>query len=253
MSLFERYPFLKDEELKRPEKQTFEVATPPNIWLGYDYSINRNLFELMGAMHVWWKEYSKFLTFLKRDETPYLSLITATSYPEANVRELIGLTMSFGRYYQLGSSHLVFDFQFSNGANNILSVWAISFDDEILERAKDPVQLSEYKQQFLQHFDAKDLDKAMQFSVYCNLILQVFFKLEPSMNANHKRNFRTVLEENLDAAIDEIEITSPNNESNFERFLSIRCGTSNFRFWELFEEICRGVDMTKFADDPLFK
>lgn len=96
-----------------------------------------------------------------------------------------------------------------------------------------------------------DLVRAKQFSVYSNLILQVFFKLEPSMNANHRRKFRTVLEEYLDAAIDKIEII--NKESNLEEFLWVRCGTSGFKIWELFEEICRGVDTSELAEDPLFK
>lgn len=124
----------------------------------------------------------------------------------------------------------------------------------MLEEEKDPGKLKKYKEEFFQHLDAQNLDQAMKFSVYCNLILQVFFRLEHWMSPNHIRNFRMVLVEFLDAIIERIEVNdNKNQEVNLERFIRIRCGTTCFKLWEIFEEICRGVDTTQFVDNPIFK
>ena len=92
----------------------------------------------------------------------------------------------------------------------------------------------------------------MKFDVYCNIILQVFVNLEPSMTNNHKKKFRMVLEDYMNAQSKVIKLRKEQGV-NFEEFIRIRCDSTGFKLWELFEEICRGVDSSQFAENRFFK
>ena len=71
----------------------------------------------------------------------------------------------------------------------------------IWKNKKNADKLEEFKKEFLKFFDGKNPKSALQFNKYCNLILQVFLKLESFMTSDHVGKFRKILEEFLDAVI----------------------------------------------------
>ena len=106
MSHFERYPFLRNEKGRPADEVNAKIAKVPCIYLGYEVNTSQNLFELMGAMSRWFEENSEYLK-PKKSEKPekskkpgtaveimYMSLSAAICYPEANIQQLVALTIS---------------------------------------------------------------------------------------------------------------------------------------------------------------
>lgn len=135
-------------------------------------------------------------------------------------------------------------------------MWGFSFDDHIVERARDADKLADFKKAFMSHYDSKDLKQASQFSIDSNLILQVFFKYEPFMSNCQKERFRKYLESYLDSATEEVEIvnldSSTSGTTGFTKYLKVRLEVSAFKLFELFSEISCRTDMSEYFDDPLF-
>ena len=112
MSHFERYPFLRNEKGRPADEVNAKIAKVPCIYLGYEVNTSQNLFELMGAMSRWFEENSEYLKpkksekpeKSKKSEKPeksktaveimYMSLSAAICYPEANIQQLVALTIS---------------------------------------------------------------------------------------------------------------------------------------------------------------
>ena len=88
---------MRNEVRRAAEEPNFEMTRVPSIWLGYDERINERQFRLLSEMTDWWAEGGEQLSFLKREELPYLSLVASICYPEANIQQLVGLTISLGK------------------------------------------------------------------------------------------------------------------------------------------------------------
>lgn len=88
---------MKNEVRRAAEEPNFEMTRVPSIWLGYDSRINEKQFRLLNEMTGWWAEGREHLLFLKSEELPYLSLVASICYPEADIQQLVGLTISLGK------------------------------------------------------------------------------------------------------------------------------------------------------------
>ena len=117
--------------------------------------------------------------------------------------------------------------------------------------AKDVDKLAEFKEAFMRHFASKNLEKAKQFSMNCNLIMQVFFKFERFMSSNQKERFGQYLDGYI-SGVGELEVIESDNEKSFAKFFEIRLKSSSFKLFELLSEVCCRTDLAEYIDDPLF-
>lgn len=183
--------------------------------------------KIESLMQKWWRQHKTQLKFLKSDQSQLIAKVAAHTYSTANVQQLEAVALSF--------------------------LWAISFDDDVLERATSEEDLLKYKGEFLKYFDSKNLDEALSFSIYCYMILQVFIKFEPYMSESQKIRFRRELELYLDGAAREVRIVKTSHELNYEEFLEVRLLTSSYALYELYGEICNQIDMSDYFSDELFR
>ena len=175
----------------------------------------------------WYEHHKLHIPFHKSDPSMLVTAVSVHSYSTANVRQLEAIALSF--------------------------IWSISFDDEILETATCEEDILKYKCEFLKHFDSKNLDEALSFSIYCYMILQVFFKLEPFMSRKQAIRFREDLELYIDGAAKEVRVLRTSGELNYEEFLEVRLLTSCSSLYELYAEICNQIDMSNYFNDELFR
>lgn len=129
----------------------------------------------------------------------------------------------------------------------------MSFDDDVLGKADDIDKLTEFREAFMRHFALKDLKEAQKFSVYCNLIMQVYFKCEQSMTSNQKERFKKRLENCLSRAAEETGAGSMSCAERFARFLEVKLETGTYKIYELLSEVCCRMDLSEYLDDPLFR
>lgn len=145
------------------------------------------------------------------------------------------------------------EIQFQRSLIVFILVWKSSCDGEVYEIAKDAGKLAKFKKAFMRHFASKNLEKAKEFSINCNLIMQVFFKYERFMSSNQKERFGQHLEGYISAVAEEREIVALDKEKSFARFLEIRLKSSGFKLFELLSEVSCRMDLSEYIDDPLFE
>lgn len=227
MYAYEKYPFLKDYPVKRLEENEevkFEWVDVGKIWVDYEVNISKHILNLVHSMNVWWDENGKDVKILDSSDVAILCAAAAIFCPEANLNTLKASVISL--------------------------IWGFTFDDIVLEvDGEENEKLGEYIEEYLQNFDSGDLEKSKKFSIYCNIVVQLYKLIEPSMSSKQKKRFRTYLKDYLEACVQENKV---NQNKNLDDYLRIRLFSCSFKLYELYAEISYGIDVSDYLEDEIF-
>lgn len=105
----------------------------------------------------------------------------------------------------------------------------------------------------MEKFDEGDLEEAREFSIYCNLILQVRAGFQ--MTENQKIRFRHLILDFLNSTVEELNVLRSERSNRVERFLKVRMRTSFFDFFIFMAEIFCRIDLTDppYSTDNLLR
>ena len=209
---------------KQPLMNDFRPVSVPLIVFDYPVQVNKHLFEISTLIAEWVQQYGSVFHFSTTALYDFL-LVAAYAYPEASFDQLFSLSK--------------------------LVLWGFAIDDHVLEKFTSRPEIEAYTKRFLHLFKASKRDPAKRFSIYCELLIDIFQDLRPYLSAGQQKRFLDEIRRYFDGTIEELTFQDQ-PELTMEEFIGIRERCVAGGVYELMVEMVCRVDMSAYERCQLF-